>query len=107
MQLPVAGKRVVTLGLAWLGVAALDFGEFSRVANAATPPLPIINTNVILDVTNTVFAGGALGDGVSNSAAAINAAINAATTNLVGGVRGAVVRIPANGTLSTYLSGPI
>jgi len=74
----------------------------------ADPNLPNINTSVVFDVTNTIFAGGALGNGVSNSAAAIQAAINMASTQFVGGViSGATVRIPAVGTLSTYLCGPI
>jgi polygalacturonase len=92
-------KRATMLVLGLLAGAPL--------LRAGTPPLPVINTNLIFDVTNSVFAGGAFGDGVSNSAAAINAAINTATTNVVGGVRGATIRIPANGTLSTFLSGPI
>ena len=49
-------------------------------ARATTVPLPVINTNLIFDVTNTIFAGGAKGDGVSNSTAAIQAAINMAST---------------------------
>src|ERR1039458_9162816 len=71
------------------------------------PDLPSINTNLIFDVTNTVYAGGALRNGSANSAAAIQAAINAASASIVGGVTGGSVRLPANGTLSTYLSGPI
>ena len=71
------------------------------------PDLPNINTNLIFDVTNTVYAGGALGNGSSNSAAAIQAAINAASASIVGGATGGTVRLPANGTFSTYLSGPI
>ena len=69
----------------------------------AAPPLPVINTNLIFDVTNTVFAGGALGNGVSNSAAAIQAAINMAST---ASASGATVRIRAVGANTNYLSGP-
>ena len=74
------------------------------LARAGTPPLPVINTNLIFDVTNTTFAGGALGNGVSNSAAAINAAINFAST---ASASGATVRILAVGVNTNYLSGPI
>lgn len=77
------------------------------VSGHADPSLPILNTNLIFDVTNTAFAGGALGNGISNSAAAIQAAINMASTQIVGGVTGATVRVPAVGTLTNYLSGPI
>jgi len=74
------------------------------LARAGTPPLPIINTNLIFDVTNTVFAGGALGNGVSNSAAAIQAAINTAST---ASASGATVRIRAVGVNTNYLCGPL
>jgi hypothetical protein len=77
------------------------------VGYAGTPPLPVIDTNLIFDVTNTLFAGGALGNGVSNSAAAIQAAINMASTQIVAGVTGATVRLPAVGIFTNYLSGPI
>jgi hypothetical protein len=63
----------------------------------ADPDLPIIPT------TNfNVLSFGAYGNGVSNNATAINNAITAA--NAAGG---GTVEIPANGTLSTYLAGPI
>jgi autotransporter-associated beta strand protein len=90
-------------------VASFGWGllVFAGACYAGTPPLPVINTNLVLDVTNVVFAGGAFGNGVSNSAAAIQAAINAATGTNVSGIRGASVRLPSNGTLSTYVSGPI
>jgi len=86
-------KRVVTLGLAFLGISSL--------ASAGTPPLPVIS-NQVFAVTNTAFAGGALGNGVSNSAAAINAAITFASSH-----GGGTVEIPPVGTLTNYLSGPI
>ena len=73
----------------------------------ADPDLPRIATNQIFDVTNTTFAGGAFGDGISNNAAAIQAAINTASASIVGTATGGTVRLPANGTLSTYLSGPL
>src|SRR5258708_12379137 len=65
----------------------------------ADPPLPVI-TNQVFVVTNSIY--GAIGDGLTNNAAAIQSAINDASTN-----GGGTVEIPANGTLSTYLSGPI
>jgi polygalacturonase len=65
----------------------------------ADPPLPVI-ANQIFVVTNSIY--GAVGDGLTNNAAAIQSAINDASTN-----GGGIVEIPADGTLSTYLSGPI
>ncbi len=65
----------------------------------ADPPLPVI-TNQVFVVTNSIY--GAVGDGLTNNATAIQSAINDAGTN-----GGGTVEIPANGTLSTYLSGPI
>ena len=76
-------------------------------ARAGTPPLPTFNTNFVVDVTNTVFAGGALGNGVSNSAAAIQAAISMVSTTITSGVTGGTVRVRAVGTFTNYLSGPI
>ena len=73
----------------------------------ADPPLPTINTNQIFDVTNTVFAGGAIGDGVSNSAAAIQAAINMASTSVVANATGGTVRVRAVGASTNYICGPI
>ncbi len=67
----------------------------------ADPPLPVISNQVFV-VTNTTFAGGAYGNGSSNSAAAINAAITYAVAH-----GGGTVEIPPVGTLTNYLSGPI
>ena len=61
------------------------------------PLLPNIPTNQF-NITNF----GALGDGVSNNATAIQSTINAAAA-----AGGGTVEIPSAGTLSTYLSGPI
>ncbi len=66
-------------------------------APAGPPALPIIPTNQFL-ITNY----GAYGDGVSNNASAIQAAMKAAAA-----AGGGTVEVPAAGTLSTYLSGPI
>jgi polygalacturonase len=67
----------------------------------ADPPLPVISNQVFV-VTNTTFAGGAYGNGSSNSTAAINAAITYAS-----GHGGGTVEIPPVGTLTNYMSGPI
>src|ERR1039458_3160893 len=87
---PVPGWLIVYSLLVWLVLAGLV---------QADPPLPII-TNQTFVVTNAIY--GAIGDGLTNNAAAIQSAINDAGTN-----GGGTVEIPANGTLSTYLSGPI
>ncbi len=63
----------------------------------ADPPLPQIPTNQFY-VTNF----GAVGNGVSNSASAIQSAINAA-----GAAGGGTVIVAAAGALTNYLSGPI
>jgi len=86
------------------GCALLFSLAFAGVARALPVPLPTINTNLIYDVTNTAFAGGALGNGVSNSTAAIQAAINFAST---ASTSGATVRIPAVGVNTNYICGPI
>jgi hypothetical protein len=67
----------------------------------ADPPLPVISNQVFV-VTNVTFAGGAYGNGASNSAAAINAAITYAS-----GHGGGTVEIPTVGALTNYMSGPI
>src|SRR5271170_2962658 len=76
---------------------------FLAVAGAvyADPPLPVISNQVFV-VTNTTFAGGAYGNGSSNSAAAINAAITYAAAH-----GGGTVELPPVGTLTNYMSGPI
>jgi polygalacturonase len=88
-------------------VAAFLLFASAGLARAGTPPLPTFNTNFVVDVTNAVFAGGALGNGVSNSAAAIQAAINMVSTTTIGGASGGTVRVRAVGTFTNYLSGPI
>ena len=65
----------------------------------ADPPLPVISNQTFV-VTNAIY--GAVGDGLTNNAVAIQNAIIDASTN-----GGGTVEIPADGTLSTYLSGPI
>ena len=66
--------------------------------NAADPPLPVIPSR-----TTNVLSFGAFGNGVSNNAAAINAAITA--INTAGG--GTVEISPGSASLTNYLSGPI
>ena len=61
------------------------------------PPLPVIPTNQF-----NILNFGGYGNGISNNAAAIQSTINAASA-----AGGGHVVIPANGTLSTYMSGPI
>jgi len=68
----------------------------------STPALPIINTNNIIVITNAAY--GAVGDGVSTNTAAIQAAINKATSGgLTNGAAGGTVEIPPG----IYLSGPL
>ena len=93
--------------LAGWGFTLLLFFTLARSSLAGTPPLPTFNSNLVFDVTNPVFAGGALGNGVSNSAAAIQAAINMISTNIVAGATGGTVRVRAVGSFTNYLSGPI
>ena len=66
-------------------------------APAGPPALPVIPTNQFL-ITNY----GGYGDGVSNNMSAFQSAMKAA-----GAAGGGTVEVPAAGTLSTYLSGPI
>jgi len=66
-------------------------------AALADPPLPVI------PATNfNITSFGAVGDGTSNSAAAIQSAINAAAS-----VGGGTVVVAAVGVLTNYVSGPI
>src|SRR5271156_3432617 len=90
--------------LPWIFAAILLLASAGLLR--ANPILPIINTNQIFDVTNSVFAGGAFGNAASNNAAAIQAAINTASASIVGGATGGTVRIFPVGTLTTYMSGP-
>ncbi len=108
---PIAGATSTTVNLPNLQLT--DAGTYTLIAsNAAgstsssnatltvlprTPPLPVIPTN-----TFNILDFGGLGDGISNNAAAIQSAINTAA-----GAGGGTVIVPAAGTLSTYLSGPI
>jgi polygalacturonase len=100
---PSQSYGIVSGGFVLAVIIALCLSTQPASANH-TPPLPNINTNLIFDVTNTVFAGGALGNGISNSTAAIQAAINTAST---ASASGATVRIRAVGVNTNYLCGPL
>src|SRR5262250_305334 len=63
------------------------------------PPLPTNNPASVFNVTNY----GAIGDGITNNAAAIQAAIQAATA--APGGQGGIVEIPA--AAAPYLCGPL
>ncbi len=82
-----------------LRFCAVLFLTFRGSLANASPDLPVIS-NQTFAVTNAAY--GALGNGTTNNAAAIQKAINDASTN-----GGGTVLIPANGTLSSYLSGPV
>src|SRR5580658_4369226 len=79
---------------AWIILLLLAVAGSGR---AADPPLPVISNQVFV-VTNTAFAGGAYGNGASNSAAAINAAITYAAAH-----GGGIVEIPTVGALTNYM----
>ena len=105
MRIVPSSPKVGTRGCG--AIAALLLLASAGLTSAGTPPLPNINTNHVLDVTNSVFAGGAYGNGSSNSAAAISAAISMASTSVIAGLTGGTVRIPAVSGLTNYMSGPI
>ncbi len=68
----------------------------------ASPPLPIINTNNIVVITNAAY--GAVGDGVTDNAVAIsNAITKAASGGVTNGLVGGTVKIPPG----IFLSGPL
>jgi len=67
------------------------------VVESRIPPLPVIPTNQF-----NILNYGAIGDGVSDNASAIQSAINAAAA-----AGGGTVVVPSAGANSTYLSGPI
>lgn len=76
---------------------------FAKIVSASVP-LPLINTNNIIVVTNSPY--NAIGDGITTNTTAIQAAINAAFTGgLTNGLRGGTVEIPA--AAGTYLCGPL
>ncbi|HXI84332.1 MAG TPA: glycosyl hydrolase family 28 protein [Verrucomicrobiae bacterium] len=110
VPIPSANASVLTL----TNVQPSDAGSYTVVASNSvgsttstgavltvtlkSPPLlPNIPTNQF-----NVINFGAVGDGVTNNATAIQSTINAAAA-----AGGGTVEIPSAGSLSTYLSGPI
>ncbi|HVM59947.1 MAG TPA: glycosyl hydrolase family 28 protein [Verrucomicrobiae bacterium] len=89
--------KVAVVTCLW-SILALILGLGGQLASA-NPDLPIIS-NQTFAVTNAAY--GAVGNGTANNAAAIQSAISDASSH-----GGGTVLIPANGTLSSYLSGPI
>ncbi len=76
---------------------------FNVSSRAGTPTLPSINTNNIINITNAPY--NAIGDGITDNTAAIQAAIKAAGMGpMTNGLSGGTVRVPASGT---FLCGPI
>ncbi len=111
-EVPIPGATSPTLNL--VNVQTADAGTYTVTASNSvgstvsttavltvsvrmTPPLPVIPSNQF-----NILNFGASGDSVMNNATAIQNTITAAA--LAGG---GTVEIPADGTLSTYLSGPI
>jgi len=90
-RFPAASWRRTTAWAVLLLLAVAKSGH-------ADPDLPIIPNRT----TNVVVNFHAIGDGATDNAGSINNAITA-----INAAGGGTVEIPANGTLSTYLSGPI
>ena len=81
--------------------AALAF-IFGMVSVFADVPLPQINTNNIIIVTDAPY--NAIGDGITTNTTAIQNAINAAASGgTINGLSGGTVEIPPG----VYLSGPL
>ncbi len=100
--LKIAERQEIAMG--WgrrhnplLVLAACLLFAWIAPTRAGTPPLPVIPTNQFF-ITNF----GAVGNGISNSASAIQKAITAAA-----GAGGGTVVVAAVGVLTNYLSGPI
>lgn len=83
--------------LLWLAAA---FGCFAGEPLMATPALPLINTNNVVNVTTY----GAVGDDVTTNTLAIsNAIVHAAAGGTTNGLSGGTVEVPAG----IYLCGPL
>ena len=87
----------------WLLLARLMVLPFAVAMNLrGAVPLPGINTNYVLVVTNATL--GAVGDGLHTNTAAIQSAINQATTGgVTNGLTGGTVEIPPG----IFLCGPL
>ena len=91
--------RKNTLSLSCLVCVALTLGGNVVFADI---PLPKINTNNVINVTNAAY--GAVGDGMVTNTTAIQNAINAAALGgVTNGLSGGTVEIPAGG----FLCGPL
>jgi polygalacturonase len=85
----------------WMALGVLSVTLVT--VSSAAPLLPNINTNNIINITNAPYY--ARGNGATDNTAAIQSAINAASSGgLVSGAYGGTVEIPGPGT---YLCGPI
>lgn len=77
-------------------------GIFFAAAGLAAPPLPAINTNNLINITNAPYS--AVGDGSTDNTLAIsNAIVAAAKGGKTNGLSGGTVEIPAPGI---FLCGP-
>jgi hypothetical protein len=92
------GRVSVDAHVLWLLLCSALMLALHEPLATANPDLPVIS-NQTFAVTNAAY--GAVGDGTTNNAGAIQSAINDAAAH-----GGGTVLIPANGTLSSYLSGP-
>jgi polygalacturonase len=85
-------------------LASFTFFLSTLAGRASAIPLPTINTNNIVNVTNAPY--NAVGDGVTTNTTAIQNAINAAALGgKTNGLSGGTVEIPA--AARAYLSGPL
>ena len=99
MKFPTPNKNGFLRALYLLAVVGI---VLSARPAWASPPLPIINTNNIVVITNATY--GAVGDGVADNTMAIsNAITKAASGGTTNGLVGGTVEIPPG----IFLSGPL